>query len=225
MKLALGIERSTLHKESKTSGFTLLELIISLSILAVVVVIIFGAMRIGIRAWEKGERDVEGQQRKRVVFDLLKNQISSACPTKKIKKEDGESFLMKGSLSSLEFLSYLPVFPGNAGRLVEVTYKVFEDEANGGEYLAMSEKNADFSRGKEENKMSGDDVGFYPLFPSSQDIHFAYLSKGEEGELQWEDGWDGTKRDGFPLAIRLSVTETDGTPPLIIIARLEQVKE
>ena len=58
-------------------GFTLLELLISLTILGVIVVIIFGAFRIGIRAWEKGEKDVESRQRQRIVLDLSKQQLAS----------------------------------------------------------------------------------------------------------------------------------------------------
>ena len=214
-----------MHVHRKTSGFTLLELIISLSILAVVIVIIFGAMRIGIRAWEKGEKNVESQQRKRVVFDLVKHQISSASLTRKIKKENGESFFMKGNVKSMEFQSYFPAFPSNAGRLVTVTYKIFEDEENGSEYLSLSEKKADLSEEKEENQSSESDEDFYLLYSGAKDIHFTYLSEGEEGDLQWMEDWDGTKENGFPLAVRLSVREKDHAPPLIIIARLEQVKE
>jgi len=44
-------------------GFTLLELLISMTILAMIVVIIFGAFRVGIRAWEKGEKDLGVRQR------------------------------------------------------------------------------------------------------------------------------------------------------------------
>jgi len=44
-------------------GFTLLELLISLTILSLVTVLIFGAFRMGIRAWEKGERNIDGRQR------------------------------------------------------------------------------------------------------------------------------------------------------------------
>jgi general secretion pathway protein J len=209
----------------RISGFTLLELIISLSILAIVVVIIFGAMRIGVRAWEKGERDVEDQQRKRVVFDMLKHQISSACPTKKIVEENGESFIMRGNATSLEFLSYFPMLPANVGRLVQVTYRVIEDEENGSKYLALSEKEADVPGEGEQNAGTGPDQHFYPLFPDAQDIHFSYLSEGEEGKLQWTDDWNPNNGNAFPVAIRLSVTETKGSPPLVIIARLEQVAE
>ena len=60
-------------------GFTLLELLISLTIVALIVVIIFGALRIGIRAWEKGEKDVDVRQRQRIVLDLIKRQLASTC--------------------------------------------------------------------------------------------------------------------------------------------------
>jgi general secretion pathway protein J len=180
------------------AGFTLLELLISLTILAVVIVLIFGALRIGIRAWEKGERDVELQQRKRVVFDLVRQQIHSASSAKELKDEDGKTFLMKGDSSSLEFLSYLPALPSNEGRLVAVSYRVFEDEENGSRYLALAEKDAGVS---------------------------SYLEEEEDGALTWMEEWDGTVKKGFPLAVRLSVTPADDAPPLVTIARLEQVKE
>ena len=61
-----------------SSGFTLLELILSLTILSVVLLLIFGALRVGTRAWEKGEKDVEIQQRRRAVLDLIQKQIASA---------------------------------------------------------------------------------------------------------------------------------------------------
>ena len=63
-----------------SKGFTLLELLISLTIIGLILVIIFGALRIGVRAWEKGERDVESHQRRRVVLGLVKRQFASTYP-------------------------------------------------------------------------------------------------------------------------------------------------
>ena len=39
-------------------GFTLLELVLAIAILAMVVGVIFGAFRAGISAWQGGERDI-----------------------------------------------------------------------------------------------------------------------------------------------------------------------
>lgn len=37
----------------KPDGFTLLELVVSLTILGVIITLIYGGMRIGVRAWER----------------------------------------------------------------------------------------------------------------------------------------------------------------------------
>ncbi|HNT58060.1 MAG TPA: prepilin-type N-terminal cleavage/methylation domain-containing protein, partial [Syntrophales bacterium] len=58
-------------------GFTLLELLISLTLLSVIAVLVFGALRLGVRAWEKGEATIETRQRERIVMDLLQRQMAS----------------------------------------------------------------------------------------------------------------------------------------------------
>ncbi|HOO91604.1 MAG TPA: prepilin-type N-terminal cleavage/methylation domain-containing protein, partial [Syntrophales bacterium] len=83
-------------------GFTLLELLISLTILSLVTVLIFGAFRMGIRAWEKGERNIDGRQRERIVLDLIKRQLSS-IPVDVVKGD--KALVLKGDGKSLEFVS------------------------------------------------------------------------------------------------------------------------
>lgn len=63
-------------KKRSAAGFTLIELLISISLVGVVLVIIMGAFRIGIRAWETGERDVENDVRLQAVMSLLKRQLA-----------------------------------------------------------------------------------------------------------------------------------------------------
>ena len=87
-----------------SSGFTLLELLISLTILAVIVVIVFGALRVGVRAWEKGEKDIDARQRHRIVLDLFKRQLTSIS-LKKVRNAGKQPFLLKGDNTFLEFIS------------------------------------------------------------------------------------------------------------------------
>ena len=78
---------SVFCQSSISPGFTLLELLISLTIIGLILVIVFGALRIGARAWEKGERDVETHQIQRIVLDNMKRQIASTC-LREIMSED-----------------------------------------------------------------------------------------------------------------------------------------
>ena len=52
-------------------GFTLLELVLALSIVAAMLAIVFGGLRVGIRAWQRGEERTESQQHARSLNALL----------------------------------------------------------------------------------------------------------------------------------------------------------
>ena len=52
-------------------GFTLLELVLALSIVAAMLAIVFGGLRVGVRAWQRGEERTESQQHARSLNALL----------------------------------------------------------------------------------------------------------------------------------------------------------
>ena len=58
-------------------GFTLIEMLLAISIFSMVVAIIFSSFSVGLGSWEKGERDIEYYQRLRSVTELLFRQINS----------------------------------------------------------------------------------------------------------------------------------------------------
>ena len=59
------------------SGFTLMELLLSISILVVVVAVVGGSFRMGIRAVEKGESEISELQRFRGILNLMEQQLTS----------------------------------------------------------------------------------------------------------------------------------------------------
>jgi general secretion pathway protein J len=207
----------------RRDGFTLLELILSLTILSILIVLLFGAFRIGGRAWEKGERELERQQRMRVVFDLIKRQISAAYVTKEITSEDGAAFYMKGDAVSLEFLSETPPFPGDIG-VVYLKYRVFPNEAGEGERLSFFKKAIVFF--DKEKSFPESDQDFHTLIPLAREIRFDYLDAVDKEEgPRWVEQWEGTGDKGFPQAVRVSIKQEEGAPLLRVIARIEQGRE
>ncbi len=121
-------------------GFTLLELMIALTIVAMIVVIIFGALRIGIRAWEKGERDVDSRQRQRIVLDLIKRQLTSTSVSE-VWGMDQQLVSLTGDSKSIDFVSHIPMTPGNRLGLVYVKYAVRREKEGNKEHLTFYEKN------------------------------------------------------------------------------------
>ena len=201
-------------------GFTLLELLISLTIVAVIVVIIFGAFRIGVRAWEKGERDVEVHQRHRIVLDLIKRQLASIC-MRKVKGGGKEPFLLKGDNKTMELVSHVPILPGNEFGLVYIKYVVKPDQEEV-EHLAFYEKNIVLP----EKDVGPDDVdedAFYELIPGIQSIRFEYLkNQSEEEDYKWQKTWNQENDDGFPRAVGIILKKDEEAAPIYVIARIEQ---
>jgi len=212
------IDNQMLRNANK--GFTLLELLISLTILGVIVVIIFGAFRIGIRAWEKGEKDVESRQRQRIVLDLIKRQLASIC-LREVKDANQQALLLKGDNKSIEFVSYIPMVPGNQFGTVYVKYMVKPEDGGEREQLVFWEKNIVLlNKETDMNDLHEDD--FFVLFPRVQSIVFEYLKgRTDEETWQWQQTWDQTIDEGFPRAIRVILMEDIERAPIYVIARIE----
>jgi len=203
-------------------GFTLLELMLSLAIMGVVLLIIFGALRIGTRAWEKGEKDVAVHQRQRAVLDLLSRQIASAC-IYEIKMGD-DAFYFKGSEGTMEFVSRSPIVPGALTGVVFVKYMIQEGDGDGKKQLKLYEKDAGFL--KEEDLESQEEEDLFTLISGIQDLQFEYLKGGEDkSETDWQASWDSSEEKGLPLAIKIVLNQDKETAPINLIVPIRCRKE
>jgi len=216
----MGRQRSIYQGSHSISGFTLLELMLSLAILGIVLLIIFGALRIGTRAWEKGEKDIAVHQRQRAVLGLLSREIASACIYEIKLGEDG--FYFKGSESTMEFVSRGPIVPGALTGVVFAKYKVQEGDAQGKKELGLYEKDAGFL--KEEDLENNDD--FLTLISGLEALRFEYLKEGDDGaEPQWQAVWDPSEKKGLPLAVKIVMKQDSETAPITLVVPIHCRKE
>lgn len=190
------------------SGFTLLELIIAITILPLIILIIGNGFRLGMNAWEKGEQETVWTQRFRVLSGLLSQQIKSAYPY--IIDVDNEK---------------LAVFEGKPGSVMFVT--VLADSAYGGfKWVRYSQKDGALliKEGLLPDKKLKDNItGDEEVVDSGiGEIQFSYLSLEEN---EWKDSWDLGKK--IPGAVRVKIPNFE--PFLITIpmglAQNEQDKE
>jgi general secretion pathway protein J len=207
-------------------AFTLLELIISMTIIAIILVIIFGAFRIGIRAWEKGEKDIDKQQRYRIVLDLIQRQVTSIT-YKKAKIEEEDKLLLKGDAKSFEFTSYISLKPENKFGIVYVKYMVVEGKKTKESLIAYEKNMVLFD--KDFKVIDIDPKAYFELIPNADSISFEYLKPAEQGleeESKWQDKWDPEDEQGLlPLALKLIVVDEPEATPLVVIAPFHQQEE
>ena len=120
----------------QAAAFTLVEVMVTLTIMGFVLLMIFGVFRLGIAAWEKGETSKEEYQRIRIASQLISQQMKSAVPYKvKTQKAEGDYLAFEGKARSLKFVSALSLRAKKASGLVYAFYEFRQDEKGGGRLM------------------------------------------------------------------------------------------
>src|SRR5438445_4461078 len=200
-----GSAGGTLPAAVARAGFTLLEIVIALTALALITVICYGAFHLGIRAMERGEVAVVAAQRLRVATDVIIRQIKSIVPYKARNRDDEEYVFFMGTASSMAFITAAGLEGG--GGLTRVIYQVIDDPPR----LEMSE--SPFYSTKRLGREPVDQPGLHSavLLDDFRSLKFEYLFY-EGVEPEWRSEWNGhDEEDMLPVAVRVLV---DGIPGL-----------
>ena len=84
------------------SGFTLIEVLISLTILSLIFVAVLGAIQVGAKSWESGEARAEESQRNRTLVEALARDLTMIHPLR-VQEQDKDVIAFHGKSDSLEF--------------------------------------------------------------------------------------------------------------------------
>ena len=196
-------QRTTQVRQPKRdSGFTLLELVVTLTILGFVLVMVLGLLRLGITSWERGEAKADHYQKQRIVLNLLSQQVKSSFPYKiKAQKAEGDYIGFLGARDSLRFVSTFSITAKRPEGLVFVIYRV-EEGQDSEKLLKVFEKrvlNKDFMEETPEEEK------FLTLLGDLSEFGFEYFQEGEEEEEvgEWVESWDGKDKRELPRQMRM----------------------
>ncbi len=100
---------------SKRNGFTLLELVVSITILGIIILIIAGATRLGFRSVESGERKIEQLERLRTSLNTIESQILSEIPLTYTDDDGSKRYYFRGDRDFLLFPTNFSLLNGQRG--------------------------------------------------------------------------------------------------------------
>lgn len=173
-------------------GFTLLELLISITMLAVIAGIMGWSLNMAHRTLYKGEKKIRYLERERVSFTLIESQILSLFPYQ--YDDEGEKKLFfAGSKDKLTFTSNYSLWRGTRGN-IRVTYDI-QTNAKGRQFLRITEQIIGL---EEKNETI--------LYDNCAGINFEYFLKNAFGEGKWVDQWPAEEK-GLPDKIRITVAD------------------
>jgi general secretion pathway protein J len=171
---------------SDKCGFTLLEILLAMTIMSFITLIVGSVFRLGINAWEKGETETEETQKLRILSGLISQQIKSAYPYT-MMLDDDKMVVFEGEEDSLTFVTSMAGSPYPGFKWVRYHYD------NGSLYY-----NEGMLPDKEfHDRLSDDEEIFYQ---DIGEVTFSYFSSVDE---EWLDSWEMGLN--FPDAVRVEI--------------------
>lgn len=181
-------------------GFTLLELVIALSIVAVLIVIMFSSLRLGLTAWSRGEARAAVLEHRRGVAQLLDEALAGTFPYLAAPSQGEEPrILFDGRPDRLTFVTLSPPFPAP----IPVAFMAIT--------LSLDSQGLALRQQVLPNRGSLDTLTPIVVDPAIIDVHFRYL--GDVGE-PWQEQWDMSTEDTLPRAVEITVTTEAGRRPV-----------
>jgi general secretion pathway protein J len=190
------------------AGFTLLELVVAMALLATMMLLLYSGLNFGIRSWDAG--DVNGRRTadRRIGENFLRREIAELFPMR-WKEPNVVKFAFEGERDRMRFVSSRPAGLSQGG-LSLVGLEV-QDEGGG-----SRRRNLVMRRAMPDDEQKS----FDPLDKAEptlmlagvQSVSFEYF--GSENDFtppQWTDTWKPANR--IPEAIRLHIVADDGPLP------------
>jgi prepilin-type N-terminal cleavage/methylation domain-containing protein len=207
----------------KNKGFTLIELVIALTLSVVIVVILLAAMRLAYKSQAKGAERIEIDQKIRVMGDRITWLLRGAYPLFIKKTVDREQKLyFEGDSDKVGFVTTSVDSYGKGPEdLAGLKWvSVFIDR----EGLKMREK-VFFLK----DVFDDHEGKVYLLDPEVKKLEFEYYDIPEdETQGDWVSAWDSDEKEYIPAAVKFKITfEHEGKTVVMpeIIVRINAQRE
>ncbi len=198
-------------------GFTLLELLISITLLGMILVLLFGGLRLGVRSWDAVQQQVDNLNTVRSVESFLRREMSQTQPYR-WKAGTGQRLAFVGERNKVNFVAQLPARIGGGG-LYAISLEI-ESDANGKRlvwrHVPLSPLVQDFTAVSMVPKMilAGAELS------AVDDIWLTYFGRLNDSTAPaWLDRWESDTR--LPTLINVQVRFAGGTEwPDFVVAPL-----
>jgi general secretion pathway protein J len=195
----------------RAQGFTLLELLIGMTLVGFILTLLFAGLRLGIRSWDAGEQHMVTSSRQAIVVDFIRRTLEQTYPLNwRVDNEDQLAFA--GESESLQIVGPVPIHDGAASNYLIGLELV---DGDGGRDLVMRWRMPD---PREPGFAPLEEAKPKVLVKAVKEVTFAYFgAESDADEPAWHDQWVHQKAP--PELIRLQITLENGeTWPDIVVA-------
>lgn len=179
---------------TRQSGFTLLELLLSLSIVAFIMAMVYEGLQTALHATESGEALIDRTSKVRVTHEFLRHQFTRVLPLA-FEQDETRSIgkVFEGGERKIRFVGPMPGYLGRGGPYVQ------EYEIAGGQLLFRHW----LLNGFDPDKIDRDEDPLL-LLDGIRGGGFDFRSTDREGKVtDWNPRWEETQVTPVTIRLRL----------------------
>lgn len=201
----------------RTRGFTLLEMLVGLTLLGILLILVYSALNLGLRAWDAGDRQVSEASHQRIVQTFLRRELGQVFPVR--WRGIAESKIaFEGGKHEIKFVTALNLGASTReGGLQWGHLYLADDDRDGVRRRSLFLKREVF------DLLAKDWAGLDAAKPTRliegvKEMQIAYLgNENDSADPKWLDEWNNPIR--VPLAIRITLKTALGRDvPVLVVA-------
>jgi len=192
----------------RQAGFTLLELVVAITLMGLVLVVLYSGLRLGLNGWDSGEQRAEATNRLRLVQEFLRRQLAQSMTVYQTGDEQERVVVFAGQANTIEFVAPMLAQLGQGG-----LYRVRVEASDGRLWIRWRPYlPADPSAGEERETELLDGVSA---------VEWAYFGPegDDDSQPQWRSDWTSPERR--PVLVRLNLNLRGEPWPDLVVALTE----
>lgn len=199
--------RASRDRRGGRGGFTLIEMLVALTLIGLLSAGLFAGLRFGARAWEAGGERISATNDIEAARGFLRRRLAQIKPLS-MRTDGRPAPVFDGRAESLRFAASWPVHLGHGGVFV------FDLRAAGGDPPALS---LDWALYRSDGPVIVAEGRERPrrIFQGAETVRFRYFGQRPgTDEARWHDDW--FESDRLPSLIEIDVTggKLDAWPPI-----------
>lgn len=174
-------------------GFTLIEVVLAMILVALIMGIAIGSIRMSRKAAENGERRIESVNAMRVTQEFLRKQLSRTLPLAfAMDRTEGKNYVFEGTEDEITFVAPMPGYLSSGGPYIQ-RLEIERGELRFYHRMLLSEED--------------DEDEPVVLLDRIRRAEFEFRGIDDEGKLgDWEPEWEDPSRT--PMMVRLTMEFT-----------------
>jgi len=209
------------HRD-RQAGFTLIEVLVSMAVLSLILVALYGGLRVAARGWDRGEALVRDAEMLRTSSALLRRYLGQAYPLLRWKKGTWR-LEFAGDEAQLRFVAAMPPRLG-VGGLYELHIST-EERANGVALLLHRRLLHPDLDDRAQDDLAAGIADDSVLAEGLREVGFDYFgSERRNDPPAWRERWLDKKR--LPALVRMRVVDGRGVawPELTVALHIDAVR-